>query len=912
MQLRVHLYLVVILLYFGIVPNVVAQDSSVPNDTLVVSPVLVSDSIHVKNDSVKSNAIDAPILFNAKDSIHIFLKGGNTIHMYGESNVSHKDMLLEAEYIEMDAGNSIISATYALDSIGDEFGYPVFRQGNMQYEMKKVDYNFKTGKSYLTDLVTEQGEGYMTAHVTKKMPDDILYMLGGRYTTCSDHDHPHFYLQMTKAKLQPGRVVFGPSYLVVEDVPFKFIMLPFGFFPSTNEYSSGIIMPTYGDELTRGFSLRDGGYYFAFSDNIDLALTGEIFTKGSWGVSARSTYNKRYKYSGSFNSSYIVTMQEDSSNPDVKNASKDFKITWSHQQDAKANPFMTFSSSVDFSTSSYNRNKLDAVYSYNDYSQNTKASRVGWSYRHPEKPFTLSANFSVDQQSRDSTLSMTLPNLTFSVREFYPFKRKIQVGNQKWYENIRMSYTATVANSISKVKEAEFLQKNIIKDWKNGVQHKIPISASFNMFKYVNVTPSINYTERWYSSRIDKSYDRSTNQWILPDTTYGFYRLYDYSGAVNASTKLYGMYKPWGLFGSWTKGVQIRHVLTPTVGFSGAPDFGDAKYGYYKYANIPVDEGMEQPYYSPFAGQVYGTPGQGRSGTMTFSLDNNLEMKIPAGEDSTRVISLIDNLRFGMNYNFLKDSLNWSDLSANVRLKFSKSFTLNLQGNFETYLFDENGNRINKTRFGAGKGIGRLKGTGTSFSYSINNETLKNLFEKKGSDSDVSSDPSANPDANIPIDDMGGQGAEMETSQRSSLMRGKKQTDEGYDSDGYLLLDIPWNLSFNYSLALSTNMNRTAFDKIKREYPYQTTQTLGVSGSITPTKNWNFNFNTSYDFDVKKFATMQCSLSRQMHCWTMTASIIPIGPYQSYTFSIAVNSSMLQDLKYNQSSSSRDALNWGN
>ncbi|MDL2322814.1 LPS-assembly protein LptD [Bacteroidales bacterium OttesenSCG-928-A17] len=896
-----------------------AQDAVSLNDSTVLSldeniveeTELVQDSTLVSEEEKKSNAIDVPVYANAKDSMILVLKGKNRMYLYGEADVKSGDMELQAEYIELDADSSIVYATFALDSVGDEFGYPIFQQGESQYEMKKVNYNFKTKRTFITDVITQQGEGFMTAKRTKKTENDILYMEDVSYSTCDEHDDPHFRLRMTRAKVKPGEeAIFGPAYLEVEGIPLP-IALPFGFFPFTSDYSSGIIMPSYSDEMTRGFSLRDGGYYFAFNDHVDLALTGEIFTKGSWGLNARSSYNKRYKFSGSINANYIVTKQEDANDPDLKTTQKDFKITWSHSQDAKFNPFITFSSSVDFSTSSFNRNQVDAIYTYEDYSKNTKASRVSWSYRHPEKPFTLSANFSIDQQSKDTTLSMTLPNLTFTVREFYPFKRKVQVGNQKWFEKIRMSYTATLANSISNVKEYEFFQKNVIKDWRNGVQHKIPISASFNMLKYITVSPSINYTERWYSTRVDKTYDPEAERWAISDTTYGFYRLYDYSASVSANTKLYGMYKPWGFFGNWTKGVVIRHVMTPSVSFSGSPDFGNSKYGYYRYAGSPDDP--NRPYYSPFEGQVYGVPGRGSSGTLNFSLDNNLEMKVPiAGTDSTRKISLIDNLRFGMNYNFLKDSLNWSDLSASIRLKFGKAFTLNLQGSFETYTFSQDGTRINVPRWKAGKGIGRLKSTGTSFSYTLSNEVLKRLFSGKGSDSNSRDQESTErTSGESPPGLEGEEGGEGAPPQRTQSMRQKKKSDGEYDEDGYLLLTIPWSLNFNYSLSLSTDMSKSAFNPKTREYPYRTTQTLGVSGSITPTKSWVFNFNTSYDFDEKKFATMQCSLSRKMHCWSMTASIIPIGPYQSYSFSIAVNSSMLQDLKYQQSSSSRDAMYWG-
>jgi len=911
MQLKTYFYPVIVLLLFFVIQNAMAQGTLVPNDSIPLSVESVSDSISIPKDTVsKSNTIDAPIFSSSKDSTIMKLDGVNRMYLYGDGIVKQKDMELQSEYIELDSDSMIIFATFGLDSIGEEFGHPIFIQGDRQSETKEARYNFKTGKMKVSEIITREGEGFLTAERAKKMPDDTFYIEDAEYSTCDEPEHKHFNFRITRGMVQPGkRVVFGPTFLVIEDVPFP-VPLPFGFFPFTNEYSSGIIMPTYGDEMTRGFSLRNGGYYFAFNDNVDLALTGEIFTKGSWGLSAKSNYYKRYKFSGNIDADYLVTVQDDGYNPDATTTQKDFKITWMHTQDPKFNPFVTFSSSVDFSTSSFNRNQLDAIYSYDDYSKNTKASRVSLAFRHPDRPFTLSLNASVDQQSRDTTLSMTLPNLTFNVREFYPFKRKVQIGNQAWYEKIRMSYTATMANSISNVKEYDFLQKNIIKDWKNGIRHSIPISASFNMLKYINVSPSVNYNERWYFSRVDKEYDSRANSWVNPDTTYGFYRLYDYNVSVGASTKLYGMYKPWSLFGNWTKGIQIRHVATPTVSFSGNPDFGDPKYGYYTQVRHVAEKGRPDPYYSPFEGQIYGVPSRGQSGTMNFSLENNLEMKLPiAGTDSSRVVSLIDNLSLRMGYNFMLDSMNWSDLSVALRLKFGKAFTLNLQGAFETYTFDEEGTRINVPRWEAGKGIGRLRGTGTSFGYSISNETIKNLFKKKGGDSAISA-ITENPESNAPPGSAGLE--EEESSTRVQSLRKRKEASGDYDVDGYLLLNIPWNLSFNYSLSLSTNMNRAEFNKNTREYPYRIDQTLGLSGSISPTKGWNFNFNASYDFEIKKFATMQCSLARQMHCWSMSASIIPIGPYQSYSFSVAISSSILKDMKYSQSGSSRDALDWGN
>ncbi|MDR1719955.1 MAG: LPS-assembly protein LptD [Dysgonamonadaceae bacterium] len=881
--------------------NALSHDTitAIPGDSLSTD-ALANDT--VPNDSLNSNAIDAPINYEASDSIVTTLKDGNLIRLYGNAKVTYKDLELTGEYIEIDADKNLVFATFALDSIGDEFGYPVFKDAGNQYEMKRMWYNFKTKTGYISEVITEQGEGYVTAQKTKKMGDDVLFMRDGKYTTCDEHDHPHFYFNLTKAKVRPKKnIVTGPAYLVLEDVPLP-IFVPFAFFPFTSDYSSGIIPPSYGDEMTRGFSLRDGGYYFAFNDYVDLALTGEIYTKGSWGLNARSSYRKRYKFSGGFNSSYIVTKVEDVS------TTKDFRIAWNHSQDPKANPFQTFSAGVDFATSSYNKNSVTQLYGPNA-TDNTKSSSINFTKRFPGSPLSISLNATVNQQSRDTSLSMTLPNMTVTMSEIYPFRRKEQIGNPRWYEAIRLSYTGLFMNSISNVKEYDFMKKNLIRDWRNGMKHDIPISASFNLLKYIIITPNVNYTSRWYTTKIDQEYDRLSQRVVPSDTTYGFYRIYDYRGGVSMNTKLYGFFKPWGIFGNWAKNTTIRHVITPSISFSGAPDFGDPSYGFYKELRyydpnkMNVDH-MDTVVYSPYSNGLWGVPGRGKTGSLSFRIENNVEAKVN-GQDTTKKYSIIDNLGLGMSYNLLADSMKWSNLSASLRLKLSRSFTLNLQGTFDTYTYNEKGVRIDVPRWEVGKGIGRLISTGSSFSYSLNNDVIKKWFGKGSDDSGTKKKPE---DDSLDSEDDGEEMNVEQTATEPKSLRTKKTDIGDFDSDGYLVMNIPWNLSFNYSLSLG--YDNANFNTKTREYGYKITQTLGLSGNLTPTKGWNFNFNTSYDFDYKKFAYMQCSLTRNLHCWQMTASIIPLGPYQSYSFTISVNSSLLKDFKYTQSSNYRDAQRW--
>ena len=880
---------------------VYAQDLEAPADTLLAQP---ADSLALANDSVpeKKAGLDAPVTYQATDSM--VMTAGNWAYLYGEGDVKYQNIELQSELIEMNLDSSMVYAKFGLDSIGDEFGYPLFKEGEQQYESKTMRYNFKSKKGYITDVITQQGEGYVTAGRTKKMEGDVLNMVGGRYTTCDEHEHPHFYIQMTKAKVRPKKnIVTGPVYLVLEDVPLYPLGLPFCFFPFSSTYSSGIIMPTFGDESTRGFYLREGGYYFALSDYMDLAVLGEIYTKGSWGLSAKSQYKKRYKYSGNFNASYLVTKLGDKGLPDYS-LSKDFKIQWTHTQDPKANPNLTFSASVNFATSSYDRNNTNSLYN-GDINNNTTSSSVNITKRFPNSPFTISGTMNVNQVKRDSSISLTLPSLTVTMTKIFPFKRKKPIGKERWYEKIAMSYTGTFSNSIT-TKENQLLKSNLVKDWKNGAQHKIPVSATFQLFNYINITPQFDYTERWYTSKITQEYDPQQQRMVARDTTYNFYRVYDFSGSISASTTLYGFFKPLPFLGN--KVEMIRHRFEPSVSFSAAPDFASSRFGFYEHYVYQDANGNDQEYiYSPFSHNMYGVPGQGKQGNVSFQLNNNLEMKVRSDKDSTgfKKISLIDKLSLGMSYNLAADSFQWSDLSASIRLKLSKSYTLNLSGMFDTYTYDENGQRLDIPRWKAGKGIGRLRSTSTSFSYTFNNDTFKKLFGKKDegtSGTGASATGQEGTDPGVGPTDGEATGEEA----AGSRLLGKKKDTGEYDSDGYLVGNIPWSLSFSYSLSLGYG----TFNREKREYDYRLTNSLSFNGNIQPTKNWTFNFNATYDFDAKKISYMTCNISRNMHCWQMTAGFVPVGPYKSYSFSVSVSSSLLKDLKYDKRSNYRDGQDW--
>lgn len=896
------------------------EGSVLPTDSVYVT---VTDSIPSDSIPKKQSPLDAPVTYTAVDSI--VMTAGNMVFLYGEADVKYQNIELQSEQIAISMDSSVVHATFALDSVGDEFGYPLFSQGDQQYEGKTMSYNFKTQKGYITNVVTQQGEGYIIGNRTKKMDNDVLNMVDAKYTTCDHHEHPHFYIKLTKGKVRPNKdIVTGPVYLVIEDVPLP-VALPFCFFPFTSEYSSGIIMPSYGDESRRGFNLHDGGYYFAISDYVDLALTGDIYTKGSWRVNARSSYRKRYKFSGSFDLSYLVNIEGEKDLPDYSK-SKDFSIKWTHSQDPKMNPFRTFSASVNFSTSSYHHNNMGSQYignnGYAESSQNNSGSTVNLTQRFPNSPFTISGTFSVNQQRKDTMLALTLPDISITMSRIYPFKRKNAVGKDRWYEKISMSYSGSMRNTIS-TKEYLVMESSLLKDWKNGMKHNIPVSANFNVFNYINISPSFNYTERWYTNKITETWDPIAQKATPADTTYGFYRLYDFNASLSASTTIYGDFIPLPFLKKLTGIQHIRHRMEPSISVSYRPDFGDPLFGFMdRYSYIDANGNEVTREYSPFQHGIYGVPSTGKSGMINFSLDNNLEMKVASKNDSVaeKKISLIDKLSIsGIGYNMAVDSFKWSNtFSVNLRLKFSQAYTLNLNMGFDTYMNeairDANGNitglrAVDKLRIMNGRGFGRLRNTGTSFNYTFNNDTFRKLFGKKDASDSGDGSGGSDPMGNGPSNDLQpGESANDMGGESGGRLLGKKREVGERDRDGYLVTQIPWSFTVNYSMNLTQDQSRIN-EKIL-DYKYKLTHNLSFNGNIQPTKNWRFNFSSNYNFDLKKITNLQCSVTRDLHCFQMSASFNPVGLQKFYSFSIAVSSSLLKDLKYNQSSNYRDAQKW--
>lgn len=875
----------------------------------------VDDSLAL--DSInrsRKNGIDSPVEYSADDSL-TYNAGDKMANLYGSSKVKYQNMDLESDRISMSLDSNLVHATGSMDSTSKELtGTPVFKMGNDEYESDTMSFNFKTKKGLITSVYTQQDEGFLTSEISKRGANGEMFLQHGRYTTCDD-PHPDFYLALSRAKVRPGKdVVFGPAYLVVADVPLP-LAVPYGFFPFTKSYSSGLIMPTYGDEMERGFYLRDGGYYFAISDKMDLKLIGEIYTKGSWGLTGTSNYRKRYRYSGSFLISYQNTIHGEKNMPDYSKENS-FKIQWSHSQDSKANPFSTLSASVNFATTKFERNNLSSMYNPQALTQSTRTSSVSYQTRFSSLGMTLGTQMNVSQNMRDSSISVTFPNLNIAVAPFYPFKKRKAAGSEKWYEKISISYTGLFKNEIN-TKEDLIMKSKLNKDWVNGMQHTIPIRANLTLFNYLNVTPSFNFVDRNYLRKIHKSWDED-NQREVTDTVTGFYNVYNWSLNLGLSTKMYGFWIPnRKIFGD--KIQAIRHVLTPTVSFAYAPDFSARSYGYYDYYQKTDEKGnVSMVEYSPYQGSAYGYPGKGKSSILNFELSNNIEMKVKSDDDSTGVkkISLIDELKLSSYYNFATDIRPLGDLNVSMRLKLSKSYTLNLSTIFKSYVYEADSvggtprESENVTYWQQGK-FGRFTGLSQNLSYTLNNEKVMNFIkrlrgekvEKKDKNKNKKSDDDEwdNPaETNIDKD--------MEKAKHGAKKKSNNKAET--DADGYMTFSIPWSLSIGYGVNIREDMDVKKFNYDTMRYPYKVSQTLNLSGNVRISDGWNISFSSGYDFDNKKISMTTASLSRDLHCFNMSCSVV-LAPYTSYNFSFRCNAATLTDaLKYDKRSSYSNAVQW--
>ncbi len=844
----------------------------VPLDTVVADSMKVDT---VAADSVKKPFIEAPIVYNAEDSIVVSFDG-QKVFLYNNAKVTYQNIELTAYYIELNLETKEIYAEGILDSTETMVQKPIFKQGSEQYESETMRYNFVTEKAFIKKVVSEQGEGFILSDRTKKIGKDVFITEDAKYTTC-DAEHPHFYMHLSKAKVISGKkIVTGPAYMVLEDFPIYFPILPFGYFPNTPSYSSGILVPSYGEEQNRGFFLREGGYYWAASEYFDLAVRGEIYSKGSWGVQTHTNYRKRYKFAGGFDFRYNVNIYGESGLESYQK-SKQYSVTWNHSQDAKANPNRNFSASVNLSSSGYDKqNSYVGQTGGNNYLTTQKSSSISYSQKFENTPFNMSINLRHSQNSLDTTISLSLPEMTFSMAKIYPFRKKNRTGPMKFYEKFGFNYTGNLRNSISNVKEYEFWSKSFPDDWKNGIQHSIPLAfPGFNLAKYINVSPSIGYNEKWYFKKYNYSYNpdsvfrdeygRTSN--VEKDTIRGLSRVYDYSYSISASTNIYGMFMPRNP-NSRIKG--IRHKFSPSASFSYRPDFGDPRFGYWQ--KVQVDSTGRYDYFDVNAGGVYGgSPGRGASGAISASLSNNLEMKVLDTSDTTstkvkyKKVKLIDNLSLTSSYNLIADSMNLAPISIRGRTTVA-GVSINMGALIDPYMINDKYQRINEFVWNYERGIkrvGRLANANLSFGMNFNSKKKEDK-KKPGTQNTGEEESMPQPDYN----------------------------------SGYMDFNIPWNFGFDYSFSYSGPSSGSPNGRFS--------QTLGLRGNLSLTDKWKVSMNTNFDIMAGQFSYTTVNINRDLHCWQMAFNFVPFGYMKSYSFTINAKASMLKDLRLQKRESNYD------
>lgn len=844
-----------------------------PDSLIVADTTVLADSLHDEEKSM----IDAPIFTDAEDSTIYLLDDENVVLLYGNAVVIYDNLELRAAFIQFDSKTKLAFAKGMPDSTGQIVGRPIFKEGSNTYEMDDILYNFDTKRAKINGVVTEQQGGYLHSEVLKKTADNEFNLKKGKYTTCDAKD-PHFYINISKGKMIPNeKIVSGVANFVLLDVPLP-IGLPFGFFPISKEREGGIIIPEYRDEQNRGIGLSGGGVYFGIGDYFDEKLTFDFYSRGSWGVQSNTNYRLRYKFSGNLGFKYSLYITGEEGLKDYRRMPS-YSIVWSHRQDSKANPTATFSANVNINSVNYNM--LNAT-SIRQAMANTTTSSVSYSKNWPGSPFSLTASLRHTLSTKDSTIDVQFPQLSFNMSTIYPFKRKVPVGKPKWYEKISIALRTNVTNNMS-AKEKDFFSRQTLMRMKNGMKHDIPISTSFNLFNFINIAPSISYSEYWYMNTIEKYWNADpVSPHVVEDTIQGFKRAYQYSGGVSLNTKIYGMFQ----FSKKSKIQAIRHIITPSIAYSFRPDFGDPKYGFYK--EVQVDTSGRKQQYSIFANSVYGGPGRGKSGTISIGISNNLEMKVLSKDTTNPVkkIRILDGLSFNTSYNTLVDSMNWSDLRVSGRTTLFEGFSVNFGGTFSPYAINERGTKIKDFEFRKTGKLARFTNASLSFSFSLNSKKKDSGNRNMGAGGvrGVGSTRTNNGEDNPP-------GTAPDGSQFGESFG----THYGMD---YVDFDMPWDINVSYNLSYS-----------KPAHTPNLTQSVTVNGNLSLTPKWKIGFSSGFDLKNMKITTSSVNFYRDLHCWEMRLSVVPFGRYRSYSFQINVKSSMLRDLKIKKNESYLDNIN---
>ncbi len=844
------------------------------------------DTTNTKPKKKSNSIIDAQIIYSAQDSI-VLSRDSKKVYLYNNAKVEYGDVVLEAYFIEYDQENNYVYAEGYTDTLGHIDGKPKFKEKGEEFIARTIKYNFKTKKGYIEDVFTEEEEGFLHSEQTKKLEDNSFLLKKGKYTTCSNEDHPHFYLSMTKAKVIPGeKIVSGPAYLVMADVPIP-LGVPFGYFPSQREYSSGVIIPTYGESTNRGFYLQHGGYYFGISDKMDLAITGDIYSKGSWGTDALFHYKKRYKFSSSFDFSYAEFKRGEEGQEDYSNE-KNMRIRWTHTQDAKANPNSNFSANVDYSTLEYDNYNSRSI---EQRAQNQKQSNIAYSKTWPGSPFRLNMNLRHSQNSNTKDVNLTVPAITFNMNRQNPFRRKNSTGDTKWYEDIEVQYSSEMKNTIS-TKDSLLFNDTKWSDFDKGFKHNIPISTNIKILKYFNLTPKVEYTGILYPNYVKYSADTirnaETNKMEVETSVdtineVRYAQLIEPSISLSVNPNFYGMYQ---MKNPNSKVVAVRHVVTPSVGIRYVPDLGKMVEGYYStyYNDTLLQNEVE---YSKFKNGVYQFPAApGESGSVSFGLKNNLEMKVRSDKDTSgtgmKKIKLLESLNFTTSYTLFIEEFNWAPISIRGRTSlFNQKLSVNFGGSLNMYALDENGTKINRMHWfntdetAFLKKIGRLERFDFSLSFKFNKQSSSGNSESANQRGNLDRGYSQNPVEQEMLD------------YQEQIMT-------------YVDFDVPWSLNVDYKYVYS----KTGLEETKN-----ITQTVGLNGDLSLTKNWKISFRANFDIEEKELSNASVNIHRELHCWEMRFTWIPVGYMQSYSFQINVKGSTLRDfLKYDKKKRWQDNL----
>lgn len=822
---------------------------------------------------LEKSSLTRPAFSGAKDSIRQdFSNGQRKMYYWGEVEVSYENIKLKADYMEYDMATGTVYARGTYDSLSREWkGQPEMTQGKQTFSMEEIRYNFNTRKARITNMITREDDGILHGKNIKMMPDRSINITKGKYTVC-DLEHPHYYLKLSSAKVvtKPSqKTVFGPAHLVVEDVDLP-IGIPFGFIPKRPDRATGLLMPSFGEENARGFYLRDAGMYFVLGDYFDMSLTGDYYTLGSWAANLNSRYMVKYKFNGNLAINYSVDQTGEKGSTDFFQ-SKNFGVRWSHSQDSKAHPGTSFSASVNFSSPSNSRYNSHSV---SEALQNQISSSISYSKNWNGK-FNLSVNALHSQNSRDSSYSFTLPNITFSVSTFYPFKIKNRVGKERIYEKFALGYNTSLQNKIN-FKASEFGEPGFLDKFQNGMTHNFSIKLpDFTLLKYLNVAPSVSYGMNWFFRKSEAYFDRETNSVKMEmGKQFGhFGTTHNYSGSVSMSTRLYGMYD----FGKFHKVQAVRHVISPSVSMSFSPEKGKAFNGW-RTLNYVDTLGVQKSYdYNIYQGQINSAPGKGKSATMSLSIGNNLEAKVRDMKDTTgtgtKKVKILDQLNLTTGYNFLADSLKMNNVGVSMSTSVFGKLGINGNMNFDPYAIDGKGKRVNRYNILETGVPLRLTNVSGSLSYSLSGKgTVKGNDGSKSGGGDS------------------GNAADYYRRIYYHPITGE------YIPGGWLYYtnpNVPWSVNFNYNFS----MNRTyefINDQLRKKDNY--TQTLGVQGNIQLTPKMSVQAQSGWDFTAMKMTTTQFSFRYDLHCFNISVSWVPSGMYQSYSFLISANAAALADL----------------